>query len=62
MCERVYNLNFGCFAWYSSILSSNSWRKCFIRPCTGHAAASPNAHIVCPSICFVSSCNMSIYA
>jgi hypothetical protein len=35
-------------------------RKCLNNPCTGHAAASPNAQIVCPSICFVNSHNISI--
>ena len=33
------------------------WR---MRPCTGHAAASPSAQMVCPSICLVSSHSMSI--
>lgn len=35
-------------------------RKCLSSPCTGHAAASPNAQIVCPSISLVNSWSISI--
>ena len=42
------------------ILASSSGRKCRMRPWTGHAAPSPRAHMVCPSICLLSSHNMSI--
>ena len=38
-------------------ISSRKWR---IRPCTGHAAASPSAQIVWPSTCPVTSSSMSI--
>ena len=34
--------------------------KCRMSPCTGQAAASPSAQIVCPSICLVISHSMSI--
>ncbi|KYN19835.1 hypothetical protein ALC57_07881, partial [Trachymyrmex cornetzi] len=44
----------------SFIRASISGLKCLIRPCTGHAAPSAKAHIVCSSICFVSSHSMSI--
>mmetsp|Transcript_70310 Transcript_70310/g.187336 ORF Transcript_70310/g.187336 Transcript_70310/m.187336 type:complete len:256 (-) Transcript_70310:688-1455(-) len=38
-------------ALYLAMRSSMSGRKLRIRPCTGQAAASPRAQIVCPSIC-----------
>ncbi len=45
---------------YSSMRRSISGRKCRSRPCTGQAAPSPNAQMVWPSICFVTSNSMSI--
>src|SRR4029079_108936 len=33
-----------------SIMYSNSWRKCLRKLCTGHAAASPSAQMVWPSM------------
>merc|ERR1711997_261286 len=48
------------FAWNSANLASSSGLKCQISPCTGHAAPSAKAHIVCPSICFVNSQSRSI--
>src|SRR6185503_12630887 len=45
-----------------STMYSNSWRKCLMKLCTGHAAASPNAQIVWPSILFATSTSMSMSA
>ncbi len=52
----------GCFEWYKSILSSISSLKCLINPYIGHAAASPKAQIVCPSIYLLNSSIISISA
>lgn len=48
------------FSFCSFRRASISGLKCLIRPCTGHAAPSAKAQIVCNSICFVSSHSMSI--
>src|SRR6185436_489926 len=45
-----------------STMYSNSWRKCLMKLCTGHAAASPSAQIVWPSILFATSTSMSMSA
>src|SRR5262245_39629838 len=45
---------------YSSIRRSISGRKCRSKPCTGQAAPSPKAQMVCPSICWVTCISMSI--
>src|SRR5215471_10033644 len=51
----------GCgLAAYWSIRRSISGRKWRSNPWTGHAAPSPKAQMVCPSICFVTSNSMSI--
>src|SRR5262249_4358635 len=45
---------------YSSMRRSISGRKCLSKPCTGHAAPSPKAQMVWPSICCVTCMSMSI--
>ena len=42
-----------------SIMYSNSCRKCFRKLCTGQAAASPKAQMVCPSILSATSSSRS---
>src|SRR5690606_25970764 len=42
-----------------STMYSNSCRKCLRKLWTGHAAASPNAQIVCPAIVFATSTSRS---
>lgn len=39
--------------WNCAMRRSTSGRKCLMRPWIGQAAASPSAHIVRPSICFL---------
>lgn len=41
---------------------SSPYLKCLMSPCTGQAAASPSAQMVCPSICVGSSNNNSAAA
>ena len=48
------------FSVRARIRRSISGRKCRIRPWIGHAAASPSAQIVWPSICLVTSSSRSI--
>ena len=60
---RSYSAAFvtpACRAPYSRMRRSTSGRKWRIRPWIGHAAASPSAQIVWPSICLVTSSSRSI--
>ncbi len=41
----------------SKMQDPSSGQKCLIKPCTGHAAASHKAQMVCPTICFRTSCD-----